>query len=120
MTDNKDMQALFKREFKNRYHTFALKSDFDPMYFIKEDEDGETIRTSGSGPQCAASNMGEVEMPKYYGGSCELCHAIFANLSRWQMIKMWLKHKHLLDALLHSNASFYMQTDEVDLQDIFS
>ena len=59
-------------------------------------------------------------MLKYYGGSCELCHAIFANLSIWQMVKMWFKHKHLLDAILHSNAGFYVQDEFLDLSSMFS
>ena len=46
---------------------------------------------------------------KYYTGMCESCHATFVNLSRWQMIGAWFKHKHLLYALMHSDASFYKQ-----------
>lgn len=58
-------------------------------------------------------------MTKYYGGSCEMCHAIFANLSRWQVIRMWFRHKHLLDAVLHSNAGFYLQEEFINIKEIF-
>jgi len=58
-------------------------------------------------------------MPKYYAGSCELCHAIFVNLTMWQMIRMLFRHKHLLNAILHSNASFSEQSEELDLTDMF-
>ena len=45
----------------------------------------------------------------YYTGMCETCHAIYENMSRWQVIKMWFRHKHLLHAVISSDASFLKQ-----------
>ena len=46
---------------------------------------------------------------KYYTGMCGACHETFINLSIWQMIKEWFKHKHLLHAIISSDAFFYKQ-----------
>ena len=45
----------------------------------------------------------------YYTAMCGTCHTTYANLSRWQMARAWIKHKHLLHAIISSDASFYKQ-----------
>ena len=45
----------------------------------------------------------------YYSGMCETCHIAFVNLSRWQVIKARFRHKHILQAIIYSNATFYRQ-----------
>ncbi len=42
-----------------------------------------------------------------YDGWCDYCHNGFDNVPRWKVIFLIIKHRHLIDAILHSNAVFW-------------
>lgn len=48
----------------------------------------------------------------YYGGCCELCNTTFEHVTRWQKFVLRIRHKHLLWAILYTNAGFFPEDEE--------
>ena len=53
-----------------------------------------------------------MKMKTYYGGCCELCTAVFEHVTRWQKFVLQIRHKHLIHAILHSNAGFFPEDEK--------